>query len=442
MKIAIVGCGLAGMSAYLAFLKFLPGDHEVIIYEWRSPQPSEDPLTKHLDSSQAVAPQGGAIGISANGMRVLRKLDPAVHRTMQERGFFYETLRLRSSSGWDLSVVSRRQRADDVTMIMARQIAWQALREAIPDAHVVTKKAIKVIRRGQSGNSKPVIIFADGDSKEFDLVVGADGVHSTVRKQIFSDKGLDCSAVFSQRCGIWGFMPMPIPKEVAETKSVVIVLGHCASMGYSAYRPTKDDSLTWWSLYETKEPPSQKEVPREFVPTLLQEMCGHWEEENVQKVLRKASAPFVYPIWTVPELPTWGDGGVVLVGDAAHAMTPDIGQGTSQAFEDSEALGMFLGCALQKSNISDDDAVDLAVKGLYESRQPRLSKIKLLNAQAQSKGVKRNIWAQRLMFFCIWIMPKLAWLRNIVYGGGHKTDEILYGWDVEEETRKVVERSD
>lgn len=207
-------------------------------------------------------------------------------------------------------------------------------------------------------------------------------------------------------------MQMPIPKEVTETTSVVIVLGDCASMGYSAYHPTKDDSLTWWSLYETKEPPSQKEVPRELVSTMLEDMYGDWEEENVRKVLKEASAPFIYPIWTVPELPTWGDGGVVLVGDAAHAMTPDIGQGTSQAFEDSEALGMILGRTLQKNSIPEDDAVDLAVKGLYESRQPRVSRIKLLNSQAQSKGVKRNIWVQRLIFLCIWIIPKFSWLRE------------------------------
>lgn len=130
-------------------------------------------------------------------MRVLHNLDPAVHATIQERGYAHKTLRLRSSDGWDLSVESRSQREDDSTMIMARQITWGTLREAIPDGDVVIRKVVQVTKRGHSGNSKPVISFADGGSAEFDLVVGADGVHSTVRKQFFADQGVDYSAVFS-----------------------------------------------------------------------------------------------------------------------------------------------------------------------------------------------------------------------------------------------------
>ncbi|KAI0534600.1 hypothetical protein GGR58DRAFT_516023 [Xylaria digitata] len=186
-------------------------------------------------------------------------------------------------------------------------------------------------------------------------------------------------------------MPMPTPKEVTETKSVVIVVGDTASFGYSSYRPTQDDSLTWWSLYETKEPPAQKQVPPEFVSTMLQDMYGSWAEHNVQKMIKSATAPFIYPIWTVPELPTWGDSGIVLI---------------------PKHLRLFL--------------------------VPRVAKMKLLNVQAQSKAVTRNKW----------MMPKLAWIRefellsicDLTYGDGHRTDEILFGWDVEKEIQKVFEK--
>ncbi|CAJ0543841.1 Ff.00g039530.m01.CDS01 [Fusarium sp. VM40] len=50
MKIAIVGCGLAGMSSYLALRKFLSDDHKVTIYESYKPKLDRDPLSDDLDS--------------------------------------------------------------------------------------------------------------------------------------------------------------------------------------------------------------------------------------------------------------------------------------------------------------------------------------------------------------------------------------------------------
>ncbi|KAI0534601.1 hypothetical protein GGR58DRAFT_50031 [Xylaria digitata] len=197
MKIAIVGCSLAGMSTYLALRKFLPGDHEIIIYESHAPQLDQDSLDGNLDSVQVVAPQGGAIGISANGMRALHNIDPVIHKAIIERGYAYETFKLRSSTGWDLAIVSRSQQKDDITMIMARQTVWRTLRDAIPNDKVVIRKVVNVMKKGYSGNPRLAISFADGESMEFDLVIGADGVHSTVREQFFSDQGVESSAQFS-----------------------------------------------------------------------------------------------------------------------------------------------------------------------------------------------------------------------------------------------------
>ncbi|KAH7232986.1 hypothetical protein BKA59DRAFT_460450 [Fusarium tricinctum] len=236
-------------------------------------------------------------------------------------------------------------------------------------------------------------------------------------------------------------MPTHIPREVTDKKSVVIVMGHSASMGYNAYRPTTDDSLTWWSLYETEEPLSKKEVPREIVSKMLQNMDGDWKEENVQKVLKKASAPFIYPIWTVPELPTWGHGGVVLVGDAAHAMTPTLAKEQDRLLKILKRSGCFSA-------------------GLFECRQPRLSKIKYLNAEAQKHSGKRIVWVQKVIFLCMWIMSSFPWLhkfkkipiffndnvlltysRAIAFSSGHEIDEIPSSWDPDAETQRIVERS-
>lgn len=69
----------------------------------------------------------------------------------------------------------------------------------------------------------------------------------------------------------------------------------------------------------------------------------------MQKVIKSITVTNMYPTWTVPPLPTWERDGVVLVGDAAHALPPSSGQGSSQALEDVEAFALFLGHYMRRA---------------------------------------------------------------------------------------------
>lgn len=143
------------------------------------------------------------------------------------------------------------------------------------------------------------------------------------------------------------------------------------------------DEATWWSTYETSDLPHARDFDKDDILRQLKERHAGWKDPVLQKIVDEASIESIYPTWTTPELPTWHARGVVLVGDAAHAVQPSSGQGTSQGLEDAQVLSMLLAHYLERhfsqsaSRVGRqvpttvDEAVDQASKKYFELRRPR-----------------------------------------------------------------------
>lgn len=156
------------------------------------------------------------------------------------------------------------------------------------------------------------------------------------------------------------------------------------------------DSLAWWSTYQISECPDRKTLDMADVSRQLRERHTDWTDPVVQKIIQSLHVQSMYPTWTSPALPTWEKDGVVLVGDAAHALPPTSGQGSSQALEDVEALALFLAHHLRKNAGQDNptalelkSTITAAAKQYTALRQPRVTAI-LRNAQ-QMQGRKRDM---------------------------------------------------
>jgi 2-polyprenyl-6-methoxyphenol hydroxylase-like FAD-dependent oxidoreductase len=199
------------------------------------------------------------------------------------------------------------------------------------------------------------------------------------------------------------------------------------------------NNVMWWSTYEVAECPDPKSVDKEAILRDLRERHGKWRNPVIQKIISKAQVQTMWPVWTTPQLPTWEKDGLVLIGDAAHALPPTSGQGSSQALEDAECLALllahFLGQTYGTSEpqvdavTSDKDAIRAAAKKFMAIRQPRIKAILDISRQFESK--KRHLtwieeWLLYLGLFIAGRFPAPSWLTG------------MFSYNIADEVSRVI----
>lgn len=150
--------------------------------------------------------------------------------------------------------------------------------------------------------------------------------------------------------GIGGVIHGPLPARVADNKAMVFTFGRKGFFGYASSGPASSNSLMWWSTFDTDSVPSKTtNLDADEIKKGLQERHGGAADPVVRDIISRAEVQSIYPTWVMPDLPHWGVNGIVLVGDAAHALSPTTGQGASQALEDAQTLGLLLAGTLKKA---------------------------------------------------------------------------------------------
>ena len=170
----------------------------------------------------------------------------------------------------------------------------------------------------------------------------------------------------------------------------------------------------WWSTYELASCPDWRNIDREDAKQQLIARHSNWKNATVRKVIESVEIDTVWPTWTVPELPTWERDGLVLVGDAAHALQPSSGQGTSQALEDCEAFVLLLSHYLKQGYLkpqatqtaTETEARAVAAKKFVEMRMPHIKAIQWRSQKMGNMKKKLGIAQEMLLYLMLWMVGK------------------------------------
>jgi len=168
---------------------------------------------------------------------------------------------------------------------------------------------------------------ADGGTARYDLLIGADGLHSAVRKAI----GID-SEPRSTGMGIWRAF-VERPQDVVRTD--LTYGGPCFIAGYC---PTGPDTIYAY-LVERAQERKHEDGPR-IMADLAAAYGGPWNEirANLDQSARINYTWFTTHLVDGP----WNRGRTVIIGDAAHSCPPTVAQGAAQALEDATVLAELL----------------------------------------------------------------------------------------------------
>ena len=324
------------------------------------------------EKANELQPIGAAIGLFPNGFSALNEISPTLTKRVREACIHHTISKMYDLDGSTLvreidftksSAGSFRTSPTYMVWYLLQQYLCEELPPhviqlgTIVESYQVDPKDERVIVSVQnriSGGQKHIISGR--------VLVGADGIHSTIRRLMLGDIQLRYHGKRMFR----GVLPIDqLPEGF-----------HCPPTGVShsyqgnemgklfAFRETSPGIMTFTAMAVF---PNDSKEESEIHESKKDRMHGTFHEfpSDVHDLIdhMKDSSIYENAIYDIPVLERWSEGPVVLIGDAAHAMTPGMGQGANQGLEDACELAYcvtqyFLPGQQERPNVSHDGGND------------------------------------------------------------------------------------
>ena len=284
-----------------------------------------------FESSTEIKPVGAGIILANNAMQVFQKL--GIQDKIQKAGNKISYMKITDTQLNNISVVdlTEYERKYGVYNIaIHRGELQQILAEEIGYDRINLSKRLSKIEK----NGLFKLTFEDNSTIESKIVIGADGIKSVVRKQLFEKSTLRNAKQVCWR----GICEIDLPEKYHNELNEA--WGKGKRFGFVKI---SDKKVYWYALINSKTNQIQEahliEIFRDFHSDILK-IISSTTKENI----------ILNNIIDLKPIDKWQSENVCLIGDAAHATTPNLGQGACQAIEDAYVLGKLLDSGLEIQN--------------------------------------------------------------------------------------------
>jgi 2-polyprenyl-6-methoxyphenol hydroxylase-like FAD-dependent oxidoreductase len=366
-EVSIIGAGIAGLTLALSLhTQGIP----CTVYESR-------PGPQNI---------GGAVMLSPNSLRLFDNM--GIYNDLKRHGYSFDTLYFCDLAG-SLKETYPFGSVDKYGYSGLRVYRYQLidiLLEQIKLSNIPIHFNNKFSHVVSESEDTVTWQLTDGTTKTSSLLIGADGIHSRVRRYMYPD----LTPRFTGMAGVTAAVPtanlkMPSP----DYKLPVTIMS--PTHGAFVIAPQKQDGSEvligkqkrmselsrkgWDRLYADKDASiAFLREGAEVFGDIAVSATSDIPRENIN----------IWPFYVIPKLDSWSSGKrrVLLVGDAAHALPPSSGQGISQAVEDVVMLALLLG----KGQGNNND-----LRWWQEYRQARLEQLLLLNARVDRRRLPKTL---------------------------------------------------
>ncbi|MDQ0376999.1 FAD-dependent oxidoreductase [Amycolatopsis thermophila] len=345
----VIGGGIAGPVAAMALRR---AGVEAVVYE------------AYSGTADGV---GGGLSIAPNGLDALEVI--GAREAVERIGTPIEGMVMQSWTGKRLGEFGSPAHLPAMQFVWRDEL-YRALYDEAVRQGITVEHGKRLVDATDTGDGVRVS-FADGTTARADILIGADGIRSTVRGL------LDPAAPRPRYAGLLGFGARTSSSGLPGTGGRMhMVFGKRAFFGYQI---EDDSSGGWFANLPRREPMTRAEAVSAGADEWLRVLRDAFADDRTPatrliELTDPAGLVITGALEDIPTVPVWSRGRMVLIGDAAHPTSPSSGQGASLAIESAVELARCL----------RDLPHDQAFAAYERARRSRVERIIALAARTNS----------------------------------------------------------